>query len=128
MPSCIAGGFIDLDQGKLVAMLAVEKYPKDKLDRLAGVTEDLFQGKNVVMTENIFKKARGRDAIHQHYFKEIVVTANDMIHVYLRGNANGNHIISFISKNQDNQVLSLTKARAEVYKLEAALRAEKESW
>jgi hypothetical protein len=128
MPSCIAGGFIDLDRGNLVAMLAVEMYPKDKLDRLVGITEDLFQGKNVLMTENIFKKARGRDAINQHYFKEIVVTANDMIHVYLRGNANSNHIISFISKNQDNQVLSLTKARAEVYKLEAALRAEKESW
>jgi hypothetical protein len=128
MPSCIAGGFIDLDQGNLVAMLAVEMYPKDKLDRLVGITEDLFQGKNVLMTENIFKKARGRDAMNQHYFKEIVVTANDMIHVYLRGNANGNHIISFISKNQDNQVFSLTKARAEVYKLEAALRAEKESW
>ncbi len=128
MPSCIAGGYIDLDQGKLVAMLAVEIYPKEKLDRLVGITEDLFQGQNVVMIENIFKKARGRDANSQHFFKEIVVTADDMMHIYLRGNTNSNHIISFINKNQDNLVLSLTKARAEVYKLEAALRAEKERW
>ncbi len=126
MPSCIAGGYIDLEKEKLVAMLAVENYPKDKLERLVGITEDLFQGQNVVMIENIFKQTRGQTAVHRHLFQEIIVTADDMMHIYLRGSANNNHIISFINAKTDNLVFFLTKARAEVCKLEAALRADKE--
>jgi hypothetical protein len=125
MPSCIAGGYIDLEKEELVAMLAVENYPKDKLEHLVGITEDLFQGQNVRMIENIFKQTRGQKAEHRHLFQEIVVTADDMMHIYLRGSANNNHIISFVNAKTDNLVFSLTKARAEVCKLEAALRADK---
>jgi hypothetical protein len=126
MPSCVAGGYIDLGRDELVAMLAVETYPRKELERLVGITEDLFQGANVVMIEEIFKKARGKEDKQYHLFQEIVVTANDFIYIFFRANTNKNHIISFITSTSDKLVLLLTKARSEVVKLEAAFRAERE--
>lgn len=126
MPSCVAGGYIDLGRDELVAMLAVETYPRKELERLVGITEDLFQGANVVMIEEIFKKARGKEDKQYHLFQEIVVTANDFIYIFFRATTNKNHIISFITSTSDKLVLLLTKARSEVVKLEAAFRAERE--
>jgi hypothetical protein len=126
MPSCIAGGYIDLERDELAAMLAVETYPRQQLERLVGITEDLFQGPNVVLIEDIFKKARGMADKQHHLFQEIVVTANDLIYVFLRATTNKNHIISFITTTSDKLALLLIKARSEVVKLEAAFRAERE--
>ncbi len=125
MPNCIAGGYIDLERDELVAMLAVEDYPRNQLERMVGITEDLFQGENVVMIEEIFKKARAKADKQYHLFQEIVVTANDLNYIFLRASTNSNHIISFITTTPDKLVLLLTKAHAEVVKLEAAFRAER---
>lgn len=126
MPGCIAGGYIDLDTGKLVSMLTMESQSKEVLERLVGITEDLFQGPNVVLIENIFKEARGITDTGSHLFQEMVVMNEDLMHIFVRGHGNKNHVITFVSKGSANMMSFLVNARAEVYKLEAALRADLE--
>ena len=57
VPECIAAGFIDLSSGMLLGVKTVDSHPSEVMDLLAAATSDLFQGTNVTMIEQIFKKA-----------------------------------------------------------------------
>jgi len=125
MPNCIAGGYIDLENDEMVSMLSVDTQSEEVLERLVGITRDLFQGPNVLMIEDIFKKRRDINDDSLHYFKEIVVMNEGLAHVFLRGQSYKGHAVTFVSRGETNVVLSLVKARVELKKLEAALRADR---
>lgn len=99
-------------------MLSRGPESKDMLPRLVGIAEDLFQGPNVVMIEELFSEARGIQDSSRHLFQEIVVTNEDLMHVFIRGKENDNHIITFIFEGHANLGLSLSKSRAEIPSLE----------
>jgi hypothetical protein len=118
MPLCIAGGYIDLDNKILLDMLTRGPESKDMLPRLVGITEDLFQGPNVTMIEQIFNKSRGSQDPDRHLFQEMVVMNEDLIHVFIRGKSFNNHIVTFIFEGEMNMGLSLSKSRKEIPYLE----------
>lgn len=121
IPECLAAGFIDLTTGMLLEVKTVDSHPDEVLETLAAATADLFQGPNVTLIENIFKRIRGVPEDGHHYFQEIIVNSDNLIHVFLRGKNNEDNIVTFVCRKSANLGMVLTKARAALPKLEAAL-------
>ena len=121
VPECLAAGYVDIGTGMLLSVKTVDSHPGEVLDLLAAATADLFQGPNVVAIEDIFKKARGTEGTDTHYFQEMLVMSDNMVHIFVRGKTYQDHIITFVCRKSVNIGMALTKARMEVPKLEAAL-------
>ena len=85
-PDCVAAGVVDMATGMLLAFETVDTHPTEVLDLLAGATLDLFQGRTVVMIENVFKERRGVVS-DEHYFQEILVNSDNLTHLFIRMDA-----------------------------------------
>lgn len=82
-PDCLAAGVVDMSTGMLLSYETVDNHPPEVLDLLAGATLDLFQGRTVVMIEDVFKERRG-SASDNHFFQEILVNSDNLTHLFLR--------------------------------------------
>ena len=120
IPECLAAGYIDLSSGMLLGIKSVDSQPTEVVELLAAATADLFQGPNVQMIESIFKKARGLQDDAHHYFQEIVINSNNLIHIFIRGK-NQEQVACFVCRKSANLGMALTKARSSMPALEAAL-------
>ena len=121
VPDCVACGFVDLASGMILSIKTVDSHPSEVFDFLAAATSDLFQGPNVVAIENIFKKSRGLpESTEHHYFQEVIVNSENLIHVFLRGKKQ-QQILSYVCRKGANLGMVLTKARAGLPAVEAAL-------
>ena len=121
VPECVAAGYVDLTTGMLLGIKTVDSHPKEILELLAAATSDMFQGSNVSMIEKMFKKARGLKDDGHHYFNEMVVNSDNLLHVFLRGQKNEEHVIGFVCRKSANLGMALTKARAAIPTIEAAV-------
>jgi len=121
IPECLAGGYIDISSGMLLAVKTVDSHPAEVIDMLAAATGELFAGKNVVAIENMFKKARGLPSDNHHYFQEIIVNSENLIHVFLRGKRYSDYVACFVCRKTANLGMALTKARAAMPDLEATV-------
>ncbi len=120
IPECLAAGYIDLNSGMLLGMKTVDSQPADVVDLLSAATADLFQGPNVRMIESIFKKARGLKDDGHHYFQQIIVNSENLIHIFLRGK-NEQQVGCFVCRRSANLGMALTKAHGVMPALEASL-------
>jgi hypothetical protein len=82
-PDCVAAGVVDMSTGMLLAYETVENHPPEVLDLLAGATLDMFQGRTVVMIEDVFKERRGAGG-DAHFFQEILVNSDNLTHLFVR--------------------------------------------
>ena len=121
VPECVAAGFVDMTTGMLLAVKRVDSHPCEVLDLVAATSADLFQGTNVVAIERMFKKARGLKDEGHHYFQEIIVFSDNLLHVFLRGKKNPDNVVVFVSRRSVNIGMMLSKARLMMPTLEAAL-------
>lgn len=121
VPECMAAGYVDVGSGMLLGSKTVDSHPTEVIDILAAATADLFQGPNVIAIEDIFKKARGSKDSDAHYFQEMMIMSDNLLHVFMRGKTYEDHIIAFICRKSVNIGMALTKARIEAPKLEAAV-------
>ncbi len=112
IPECVAGGYVDLSSGMLLGIKTVDSHPQEVLELLAAATADLFQGPNVVTIENMFKKARGVAMDDHHYFQEMIVNSDNLIHIFMRGKTNQDHVVTFVCRKSANLGMVLTKARS----------------
>jgi len=87
---------------------------------LAAATADLFQGPSVVAIERLFRSARGVPEDGHHYFQEIIVNSDNLIHVFLRGKRQ-QQVATFVCRKGANLGMVLTKARMAMPEVEAAL-------
>lgn len=122
VPECVAAGYVDMSTGMLLGVKTVDSHPQQVLDLVAAATSDLFQGSNVVAIEQLFDQSRGmsRDQTH-HYFQEIVVFSDNLLHVFLRGKKYTDHAVTFVCRKNANVGMVLTKARMALGGLEDAL-------
>ena len=121
VPDCVACGFVDLASGMILSIKTVDSHPSEVFDFLAAATSDLFQGPNVVAIENIFKKSRGLpESTEHHYFQEVIVNSENLIHVFLRGKKQ-QQILCYVCRKGANLGMVLTKARAGLPAVEDAL-------
>ena len=121
MPECVAAGFVDLGSGMVLSIKTVDSHPQEVFELLAAATADLFQGPNVKSIENVFRKARGlTENSDHHYFQEIIVNSDNLIHVFLRSKRQG-QVACFVCRKGANLGMVLTKARMALPEIEAAL-------
>ena len=120
IPECLAAGYIDLSSGMLLGIRSVDSQPAEVVDLLAAATADLYQGSNVRMIEQIFKKARGLADDGHHYFQEFIVNSDNLIHVFLRGR-NQERVACFVCRRTANLGMVVTKSRAAMPALEGAI-------
>jgi len=84
-PDCVASGVVDMSTGMLLSYETIDNHPPEVLDLLAGATLDLFQGRTVVMIEDVFKERRGIQS-DNHFFQEILVNSENLTHLFVRMN------------------------------------------
>ena len=121
IPECVSAGFVDLASGMVLSIKTVDSHPSEVFDMLAAATADLFQGPNVVAIEKVFKKSRGLpENVEQHYFQEVIVNSDNLIHVFLRGKRQ-QQVVCFVCRKGANLGMVLTKARVAMPEVEAAL-------
>ncbi len=119
VPECVAAGYVDVASGMLLAITTVASHPRQVIDLLAAATGDLFNGESVSMIERMFKKARGLQDDY-HYFQEIIINSENLLHVFLRGKTNPEYVAVFVCRKSANLGMALTKARLALPALEAA--------
>jgi hypothetical protein len=120
VPDCVAAGYVDLSSGMLLGIKSVDSHPREVIELLAAATSDLFQGPSVVAIEKLFRHARGVAEDGKHYFQEIIVNSDNLIHIFLRGKRQ-EQVATFVCRKGANLGMVLTKARMIMPELEGAL-------
>ena len=118
VPECVAVGFVDMSTGMLLAVRTVDSHPQEVLDLVAAATADLFQGRSVSAIEKLFRKSRGQSEDGHHYFNEIVVLSDNLLHIFQRSKKNSNHSAVFVTRASANIGMVLSKARVMMRELE----------
>lgn len=120
IPECVAAGYVDMSTGMLLGVKTVDSHPQEVLEIVAAATADMFQGSNVTLIEGLFKKARGVESDH-HYFQEMLVLSDNLIHVFSRCKGNEDHVCVFVCRKSANIGMVLAKARSSIPGLESAV-------
>ena len=120
VPECLAAGYVDAASGMLLAIRTVDSHPREVIDLVAAATADLFNGPNVSMIETLFKRSRGISDDGHHYFQEIIINSDNLIHVFLRGKRQL-QVACFVCRKGANLGMVLTKARMALPEVDAAL-------
>lgn len=121
VPECVAGGVVDLASGMLLAIKTVDSHPREVIDLLAAATTDMFAGPNVMTIEKLFKRSRGiKDDTH-HYFQELLVNSDNLIHIFMRGKQFPDYVVVFVCRKSANLGMVLTKARISLPEIESAI-------
>lgn len=121
VPECVAAGYVDMSTGMLLGVQTVDSHPQEVLDLVAAATADLFQGPTVVSIEQLFRKARGQAEDGAHYFQEMLVFSENLLHVFMRCKKHVDHAVVFVCRKSANVGMALTKARLSLSKIEADL-------
>lgn len=121
IPDCVAGGYVDLDTGFLLSARTVSNHPAEVLNTVAAATKDLFQGPNIVMIEEMFKRVRGKEGQGGHYFRDMLIFSENLIHVFLRTTEFPDHVICYVCRKSANVGMVLMKARQSVDGVTGAL-------
>jgi len=111
VPQCLAIGYVDMNTGMLLGIQSVEHHPQEVMDLVAAATADLFQGPNVTSIEKLFKKSRGVADDGMHYFREIVVLSQNLIHVFIRSKKQSDQAAVFVTRGNANVGMVISKSR-----------------
>ncbi|MDI9884429.1 hypothetical protein QMZ92_08460 [Streptomyces sp. HNM0645] len=109
-PDCVAAGVVDMATGMLLSYETVDTHPTEVLDLLAGATLDLFQGRTVLMIEDVFKERRGVQN-DQHYFQEILVNSENLTHLFIRMNDSQDVVAVAVCRKSVNVGMLFAQAR-----------------
>lgn len=111
VPKAVAAGVVDMGTGMLLHVHTVESHPQEVLDLVAAATKDLFEGDNVTIIENTFKKIRGVES-DERYFNEIVVTSTNLLHIFARIKASPSVVAIIVCRVDANLGSALMKTRS----------------
>lgn len=96
--------------GMLLSVDTVDSHPPEVLDLLAAATLDLFQGRTVVMIEDVFKERRGVTS-DQHYFQEVLVNSENLTHLFLRNTTSEDVVAVVVCRRSVNVGMLFAQAR-----------------
>lgn len=120
VPECLAAGFVDMKTGMLLSVKTVDSHPQEVLDLVAAATGELFQGQNVSAIEQLFKKLRSVKDDGHHFFQEIIILSDNLIHVFQRCKKNEDLVLVTICRVSANMGMVLTKSRGQLDIVESA--------
>ncbi len=119
IPECVACGYVDMKTGMLLGVKTVDSHPQEVLDLVAAATGDLYQGSNVTAIEKMFKKARGVADDGHHFFQEIIVFSDNLLHVFQRSKKNQDMVFVAVCRASANLGMALSKSRLALPEVEA---------
>jgi hypothetical protein len=119
VPECVAVGYVDMKTGMLLGIRTVDSHPQEVIDLVAAATAAIFQGQNVDAIENMFKRSRGVKDDGHHYFQEILILSDNLIHVFQRAKRNEDMVLVTVCRASANLGMVLAKARAGLPAVEA---------
>lgn len=122
VPDCVAAGIVDMSTGMLLAVETVDSHPTEVLDLAAAATFDLFQGRNVVMIEEMFKQQRGVETAG-HYFREILVNSQNLVHLFIRSSVAEDIVSVAVCRRTVNIGMLFAQARMVMRRLDAGIGA-----
>ena len=117
VPDYVASGVVDLSTGMLLASDTVDAHPQELLDVLAAATVDLLQGRTVVQVENLWRERRGDGAGDRHYFQELLVQSDNLVHLFLRSRSNEDLVGVVVCRRPVNVGLLFAMARQSMHEL-----------
>ena len=120
VPECVAVGYVDMSTGMLLGVRTLDSHPQEVLDLVAAATADLFQGKSVTAIEKLFRKSRGQPEDARHYFNEIIVFSENLLHSFLRSKKSPNHAVVFVCRATANIGMVLSRSRIALLEVEKA--------
>ncbi|MBX3232612.1 MAG: hypothetical protein KIT84_16675 [Labilithrix sp.] len=120
VPECVAAGYVDMSTGMLLGVKTVDSHPQEVLDLVAAATADLFQGQSVTAIEKLFRRSRGQAEDGNHYFKEIIVFSENLLHVFLRSKKKRDQSAVFVCRGSANIGMVIAKTRAALPEIEGA--------
>lgn len=121
VPECVAVGYVDMATGMLLGVKTLDSHPQEVLDLVAAATADLFQGHSVTTIEKLFRRSRGQAEDGTHYFKEIVVMSENLIHMFVRSKKRGDQALVAVCRASANIGMVITKTRQSLTEVEASL-------
>jgi len=122
VPECVAAGYVDISSGMLLSVRTVDSHPREVLDLVAAATADLYQGPNIRSIEQMFRRARGlQEQEGAHYFQEIIVNSENLIHIFMRGKRYPDYVMVFVCRRTANLGMALTRSRLAMPGIEAAI-------
>jgi hypothetical protein len=121
VPECVAAGYVDMSTGMLLGVKTVDSHPQEVLDLVAAATADLFQGQSVTSIEKLFRKSRGQPENGSHYFREIIVFSENLLHVFIRSRKKNDQALVIVCRASANIGMVLTKSRQAVAEVEGSL-------
>lgn len=111
VPECVAVGLVDLATGMLLGVRTLDSHPQEVLDLVAAATSELFGGQSVVAIEKLFRRSRDQPEDGRHYFKEIIVCSDNLLHVFLRSKKNAGQVVCFVCRSSANIGMVLSRSR-----------------
>ncbi len=118
IPECVAVGLVDMSTGMLLGVRTLDSHPQEVLDLVAAATADLFEGKSVIAIEKMFRKSRGQPEDGRHYFREIIVFSENLLHVFLRSKKTATQAVCFVTRASANVGMVLSKSRVALGEVE----------
>jgi hypothetical protein len=109
-----------MSTGMLLAVKTVDSHPQEVLDLVAAATADLFQGQSVTAIEKLFRKSRGQGENGAHYFREIIVVSENLLHVFLRSRKKDDQALVFVCRASANIGMVISKSRQSLADVEAS--------
>jgi hypothetical protein len=107
VPECTIAALVDMSTGMLLAVDTLEEYPGDELDLLAAATFDLFQGRNVGIIADVLNGGKA----DRHYFQEMVVHSDTLLHIFLRSMKNPELVAVVVCRRAANMGMLFAQAR-----------------
>ena len=121
VPECLAVGYVEMSTGMLLGVKTVDSHPPEILDLVAAATADLFQGQSVTSIEKMFRKSRGQTEDGRHYFKEVIIVSDHLVHIFLRGKDKTDQALVFVCRSTASIGMVLTKSRQCLREVEDAV-------
>lgn len=110
IPKAVASGVVDMGTGMLLAVKTTESHPQAVLDLVSAGSKELFEGDQTMSIEQAFKQIRG-DESRAHYFHEILINSENLIHYFARLKSAPNVVMTVVCRADANLGLVVAKAR-----------------
>jgi len=114
VPECVAVGLVHMTTGMLLGLEGAESHRNPILELVAAASGELYRGSNVSAIEALFKPVGSSTAVNDDYFQEIVIIAEDLVHVLQRCRKREHLVLVVVCRRSGSLGSLLTRARREL--------------
>lgn len=116
IPDCVAVGAIDLASGELLGVRAVDHRVWELRDLVSVLPESQS-------VSTVFKKHEGFGDAEQSYFRELIISSEQLVHVFQRGTRANAIVMVNICQVSANLGMALVHARLALGRVEQEVQA-----